>query len=211
MGKYTLSDIFKGNFPVTQYFGANPAYYAQFGLAGHEGVDWGTDNGTDILAPFDGVVLRNDWQNDYKNYGKVVVVWDPVQKCAVWFCHLSIEYVGNGQSVKKRQILGKTGSTGNSTGPHLHFNFCATDAYGNRLNTDNGFLGFLNCLDPNLVTWQLGGSTPDASEIVRQAEESARKTESLVVSALKSGDPQAKAKLATTKDICKSTIQKIEA
>lgn len=54
-------------------------------------------------------------------------------------------------------------------------------------------------------------STPNADELVRQAEESARKTETLVTSALKSGDPQAKAKLKTTKDICKSTIIKIDA
>ncbi len=155
MAKYILSDIFVGDFPVTQTYGNNPQYYSQFGLAGHEGIDFGTPTGTPILAPFDGIILRDTF--DDKDYGNFTVVWDPKQLCAVWFCHLQDVTTKAGDTVTKGQVLGHTNNTGNTTGPHLHFNFVETDANGNRLNMDNGYQGFLNALDPSLVSWQLLG------------------------------------------------------
>lgn len=163
---YKLSDIFEGDHPVSQYYGANVGYYSQFGFTnGHEGVDWATPTGVKVLAPFDGVIIRDVDDPKSGAYGTHLVVWDPVQKCAVWFCHLSENYVSPGQSFKRGDVLGKTGNTGNSTGPHLHVNFVETDASGNRLNTGNGQKGFLNILDSKLVEWQLGtqGTTPDPS------------------------------------------------
>ncbi len=156
---YKLSDIFEGNYPISQKYGNNKAYYLKVSGGtlknGHEGVDWATPTGVKILAPFNGIILR-DTEASVKNvYGGHIVVWDPVQKCAVWFCHLSSNSVVRGQIVKAGQVLGRTGNTGNTTGPHLHVNFVQTDAYGNRLNTNNGSLGFLNILDPKLVQWKL--------------------------------------------------------
>lgn len=155
MAKFILSDIFIGNYPISQRFGAWPEYYSRFGLKGHEGVDWATPTGVQITAPFNGIVLRQDYQSDYKNYGKLVVVWDPVQCCAVWYAHLSAEYVQNGQRVLKGQVLGRTGATGNVTGPHLHFGLVETDRYANRLNKNNGYVGFINPIDPANVQWVL--------------------------------------------------------
>lgn len=159
MGKYKVSHIFKGNYSVSQYYGENPSYYKQFGLAAHEGVDFPTPIGVEILVPFDeGVILRDN--DDFKNnaYGDFVVVWDPKQHCAIWFCHLSENFVSYKDTVKKGQVIGKTGNTGNSSGPHLHINFVETDERGNRLNMNNGYQGFLNILDTNLVTWELGSN-----------------------------------------------------
>lgn len=151
MAKYSLGSIFQSDFPVTQVYGANPDYYGQFGLAGHEGVDYGTPNGTPFIAPFDGIILRDTF-ND-KDYGNFTVVWDPTQLCAVWFCHLQDVTTIAGVKVTKGEILGHTNNTGNTTGPHCHVNFVETDALGNRLNTTNGFQGFLNILDTNLVSF----------------------------------------------------------
>ena len=168
MAKIILSDIFEGNYPVSQTFGANPAYYGQFYIygvkqKGHEGVDFATPIGVNIKAPFDGRVLRVGYQTDFSNYGKVVVLWDSVQKCAVWFCHLSETNVAIGAQIKKGQIMGKTGSTGNVTGSHLHFCIVYTDANGNRLNAGDGYGGFFDCLDPNKVQWVLGGGSTQPS------------------------------------------------
>lgn len=163
MGKYILGDIFIGDFPITQNYGNNPAYYKQFGLAGHEGIDFGTPNGTPIVAPFDGQILRDTFGD--KVYGTFTVVWDPLQKCAVWFCHLQDVITKIGDKVKKGQVIGHTNNTGNTTGPHLHFNFVETDANANRLNMNNGMQGFLNALDPNLVTWKLGVVTPPSQSV----------------------------------------------
>lgn len=158
MSKYILSDIFEGNYPITQKYGERPAYYKQFNLAGHEGIDFKTPIGTDILSPFDGKIIRDIDDPKSGAYGNYLVDWDQKQKCAVWFCHLSVNFVKIGDVVKKGQVLGRTGNTGNSTGPHLHFNFVETDAVGNRLNLKNGYQGFLNSLDPKLVQWVLGSS-----------------------------------------------------
>lgn len=161
MAKYKLSDIFQGDYPVSQRYGQNPDYYKQFGLAGHEGVDYATPVGVTILCPFEeGVVLRDVDDPKSGAYGEYVVVWDKVQKCAVWYCHLSQNNVTVGQVVKRGQALGSTGNTGNSSGPHLHANFVETDDQGNRLNMSNGYQGFLNILDPNLVEWIPINSSP---------------------------------------------------
>jgi len=150
---YTLSDLFIGEYPVSQKYGVNAAYYKQFGLAGHEGVDFATPVGVQVVAPFDGVILR-DMDSIAKDYGRFVVLWDPIQKCAVWYCHLDSNSVSYGDKIKRGQVIGRTGNTGNSTGPHLHVNFVETDALGNRLNLSNGFQGFLNIHNSKLVKWQ---------------------------------------------------------
>lgn len=162
MSKYKISDVFIGNYPVSQYFGERPDYYKQFGLAGHEGVDYATPVGVQIIAPFNGEILRDvDLPGD-KDYGDFIVVWDPVQHCAVWYCHLSENRVSFGQKVTKGQVLGTTGNTGNSSGPHLHLGFTEGDANKNRLDKGNGYQGFKNILDPNLVQWALGGNPSPA-------------------------------------------------
>lgn len=159
MAKYILGPIFQGNPPVSQVYKNNPEYYKQFGLAGHEGVDYATAVGVPVIAPFDYKILRDNDDFKNNNYGNFIVVWDPVQKCAVWFCHLSENNVSFNQTGKKGDVLGKTGNSGNSTGPHCHVNFVETDAGGARLNMNNGYQGFLNILDSNLVEWKLGGTT----------------------------------------------------
>ncbi len=163
---HILGDIFEGDYPISQYFGADPEYYGQFTIygvkqKGHEGVDWATPVGAKIIAPFDGIVLRQDYQNDYRNYGKVVVLWDAKQKIAVWFAHLSEEYTNDKQSFKKGEVLGKTGITGNVSGPHLHFGIVETDQYGNRLNAYDGYGGFINPLDTSKIKWVLGQNAED--------------------------------------------------
>lgn len=165
---YTLTDIFKGNYPVSQTFGARPDYYSQFYIygvrqKGHEGVDFATPVGVDILAPFNGRILRVGYQPDFPGYGNVVVLWDPIQRCAVWFIHLSTYSVSVGQSILKGKVMGKTGNTGNSTGAHLHFGIVETDANGNRLHKYDGYGGFINPLG-GAVQWVLG--TPPIDEYV---------------------------------------------
>lgn len=168
MSKYILSDIFKGSFPITQRYGENPASYPMFVVPGHEGIDWAMPNGTELVAPFNGVVLRDTMLD--KDYGNFLVVWDPVQRCAVWYCHLKSTPVSTGDKVIKGQVVALSNNTGRSTGPHLHANFVETDAVGNRLNMNNGKQGFLNILDPNLVEWKLGDSAVITQPIPQQAQ-----------------------------------------
>lgn len=150
---YKLSDLFEGNYKVSQKFGANPSYYSRFGLKGHEGVDFRTPVGVWCSVPFaKGQILQNGYS---PIYGKYVVIWDPKQLCAVWYCHLSSVDVVPGQILQRGARVGKTGNTGNSTGPHLHVMFFLTDKYANRLHRNNGYVGGHNILDPKLVSWTL--------------------------------------------------------
>ena len=154
-----LSDIFIGKFPQTQGFGERPEYYKQFGLAGHEGVDFGTPNGTPIISATDGVVVRDIDDPKSGAYGIHCVVWDKIQSCATWYCHLQENKVNIGQVVVKGQLLGYSNNTGNSSGPHLHFNLCRTNAAGARIDTDNGYKGFINPNDGRIARWNITNPT----------------------------------------------------
>jgi len=153
MAKYQIQDFTIEDFRITQNYGDNVEYYKTVSKGalrnGHEGVDFATPIGTKVYAPFDGKIVR-DAVGD-RDYGNFVVIWDPVQKIALWFCHLQDSIVENGQTVKKGDYICRTNNTGRSTGAHCHVNFCETDENGYRLNTGNGSLGFLNVMDSNLV------------------------------------------------------------
>jgi murein DD-endopeptidase MepM/ murein hydrolase activator NlpD len=82
----------------------------------HTGVDFAVKTGTPVLAVADGKIENANWG---KSYGNQVV-----QKVAggwVIYAHLNAARVKSGAIVKKGQIVGESGNTGNSSGPHLHF------------------------------------------------------------------------------------------
>ncbi|NBW77944.1 MAG: M23 family metallopeptidase [Betaproteobacteria bacterium] len=87
------------------------------GLAFHSGVDFNAAPGTPILAAGDGVVLKVDHNDSYGNYVEVLHLDDVVSK----YAHASGFVVQEGQKVLRGQKIGVVGSTGRSTGPHLHF------------------------------------------------------------------------------------------
>ena len=93
----------------------NPRYAAKR----HTGIDYAMPVGTPVLAVADGKIINV--MSD-KSYGNVIVLEASANgvKYNVWYCHLSSSTVKKGASVTVGQELGKSGNTGNSTGPHLH-------------------------------------------------------------------------------------------
>lgn len=90
----------------------------------HGGIDFPVSIGTNVGASADGVVvistaLRNS-DGSYRSYGEYIAI-DHGNGVRTYYCHLSSRNVNVGDTVKQGQIIGKSGSTGNSTGPHLHF------------------------------------------------------------------------------------------
>ena len=83
----------------------------------HHGVDFGARRGTPILAAADGKVIFSGWMN---GYGRVIKIRHK-DSYVTLYAHQSRLKVKVGQSVKKGQIIGYTGNSGRSTGPHLHF------------------------------------------------------------------------------------------
>jgi murein DD-endopeptidase MepM/ murein hydrolase activator NlpD len=85
----------------------------------HLGVDYGAPKGTPVRTVGEGVVDFSGWQN---GYGNVVQVQHGNDR-ATLYAHLSRVDVKKGQRVEQGQRVGAVGSTGWSTGPHLHFEF----------------------------------------------------------------------------------------
>lgn len=104
--------------PITQRFGENPASYIKFGLAGHSGIDYGVPIGTQVAAAAPGKVEKAE--NDPTGFGNYIKI-DHGNGIKTIYGHLSHWGVMVGQQVMEGQVIGQSGNTGNSTGPHLHF------------------------------------------------------------------------------------------
>jgi murein DD-endopeptidase MepM/ murein hydrolase activator NlpD len=83
----------------------------------HEGIDIAASSGTPILAAASGTVIHAGWLGGYGN----LVVVDHGDGLATAYAHASSILVGVGQRVSQGQTVSLVGSTGNSSGPHLHF------------------------------------------------------------------------------------------
>ncbi|KPJ68292.1 hypothetical protein AMJ44_06740 [candidate division WOR-1 bacterium DG_54_3] len=83
----------------------------------HTGIDIANKQGTPVKAADSGEIIFSGW---WDGYGKAVVV-DHGRMTTTVYAHLSRIYKGVGAVVAKGQIIGLVGSTGYSTGPHLHF------------------------------------------------------------------------------------------
>jgi murein DD-endopeptidase MepM/ murein hydrolase activator NlpD len=83
----------------------------------HEGIDIGASSGTPIWAAAAGTVIWSGWRGGYGN----CVVVDHGNGLATLYGHSSALLVPVGQRVSQGETIALVGSTGNSTGPHLHF------------------------------------------------------------------------------------------
>jgi murein DD-endopeptidase MepM/ murein hydrolase activator NlpD len=93
----------------------------------HNGVDYGVPTGTPVWTVGDGTVIRSNYS---KGFGKIV----EIRHANNWisqYAHLSKRLVKVGQRVSQKEIIGKVGSTGLSTGPHLHYGLKKNGKYVN--------------------------------------------------------------------------------
>lgn len=104
----------------------SPAFTSSFGMRthpilggrrAHKGVDLAMPAGSPIYATADGTISRADW---YSGYGLYVAI-EHGGELQTRYGHMSRLNVEAGQQVKKGDIIGYVGSTGRSTGPHLHY------------------------------------------------------------------------------------------
>jgi len=85
---------------------------------GHRAIDVGAPTGSAVMAADGGFIGFAGWTD--VGYGYLIVV-DHANGFATYYAHLSNIYVFEGQAVERGQVIGAVGSTGWSTGPHLHF------------------------------------------------------------------------------------------
>lgn len=120
---------YKNIYCVSQYFG-NTSFAASgaYNGKGHNGIDFGAPEGTKVVAALDGVVLATGNTDIYKgcySYGK----WALIQHdngLSTLYAHLSHIAQAKGDQVSTGDLIGYTGNTGYSTGPHLHFSVYAS-------------------------------------------------------------------------------------
>jgi murein DD-endopeptidase MepM/ murein hydrolase activator NlpD len=84
----------------------------------HAGLDLAAPSGTPVYAPADGTVLSSDWSKS--GYGLMITI-DHGFGLTTRYAHLSESLVAPGDKVSRGDQVGKVGSTGRSTGPHLHY------------------------------------------------------------------------------------------
>jgi murein DD-endopeptidase MepM/ murein hydrolase activator NlpD len=101
----------------TDSFGVRGNPFGGGGAEFHPGQDIAAPCGTPVLAPADGKVVEAGWKN---GYGQTVVI-DHGNGLTTRYGHLSRIEVTAGQELRRGDQLGQVGSTGRSTGPHLHY------------------------------------------------------------------------------------------
>lgn len=105
----------------------------------HLGVDFGAPTGTPVRAVADGVVKTASRNGGHGNY----VHLDHEGPYETSYSHLSAILVKKGQKVRQGDIIGKVGSTGMSTGPHLHYQFFVNGQYRNPMTVELPMTGSL--------------------------------------------------------------------
>lgn len=105
------------NTRITAGYGNRKNPFTNRGSEYHKGIDFAGDMGTPIKATGNGVVIFAGWQSGYGN----VIILSHGYGFTTLYGHNSKLLVKKGDKVKKSQVISKMGSTGRSTGPHLHY------------------------------------------------------------------------------------------
>ena len=129
------------NVRVTGEWANGPAFYAQFGMKGHNGIDLGMATGTPVYASDDGVIQFEGWGQNNSWMGTPAGICVLIRHAWGYtgYAHLSNTVINNGQAVSRGQLIGHSGNTGASTGPHLHWETLPPNP-----DFRNGFAGRVN-------------------------------------------------------------------
>ena len=105
------------NGKLTDGFGCRRNPFGGYSPEFHAGQDISAPEGTPVVAAADGIVTFSGWQ---RGYGQIVIV-EHAGQVATRYAHLSRRDVTAGQQISRSSQIGLVGSTGRSTGPHLHY------------------------------------------------------------------------------------------
>lgn len=144
---------------LTQKFGERPKVYAQFGLKGHNGIDYAAEAPNEkkpLYAPMEGIVSEVGDTAD-KGYGKYIRIVNQTPDSQGRFKEVTLGHfdsimVTKGQSVMLGEQVGIMGSTGFSSAVHVHFGLRHIDSQKNVLDYNNGYKGAVDFL-PFIISW----------------------------------------------------------
>ncbi len=112
------ASVFQATWPVAGRISAAFGEVSRTSPRGHSGIDIAADYGDSVGAAAAGQVVDAGWSS--LGYGNLVVL-DHGGSVETWYGHLNVILVKVGQRVRAGELIGRVGSTGFSTGPHLHF------------------------------------------------------------------------------------------
>ncbi|OHA86396.1 MAG: hypothetical protein A2726_02670 [Candidatus Zambryskibacteria bacterium RIFCSPHIGHO2_01_FULL_35_32] len=133
------------NIYITQYFGKTVDAKRLYSSGTHNGIDFRASRGTPVKAVLDGVVKgfgNTDEQKGCYSYGKWILIDHP-NGLSTLYAHLDLIKVSSGQTIKTGEVIGYSGQTGYSTGPHLHLTVYASQGiigiqkYSSSINCKN--------------------------------------------------------------------------
>ena len=129
------------NVRITGDWAGWPEFYSKYGMRGHNGIDIGVGTGTPVYAAEAGVVHFEGWgqNNSWMGNSAGICVLLRHGWGYTGYAHLSRTVIGAGQNIAKGQLIGYSGNTGLSTGPHLHFETLPPSP-----DWKNGFAGRVN-------------------------------------------------------------------
>jgi len=119
----------------------------------HYGQDFSVPYGTDVYATGDGMIIESGWNSG--GFGNYIVI-DHGYGLRSTYGHLSEINVSKGMNVKRGDLIGLSGSTGTSSGPHLHYQI---DQFGQDKNPINFFNNDISTEEYNEMIQTLGSRT----------------------------------------------------
>jgi murein DD-endopeptidase MepM/ murein hydrolase activator NlpD len=158
----------------TQHFVGNYDWYKANSVVGHNGTDWGVPVGTPLYAVADGVIEWVDTDVDdkgaIKGWGNYIRIWHPDYGFHSFLAHMREQSkLKKGDVIKQGDVVGYTGNTGWSTGPHLHYSVRLAKPDSQYLGTTANTKGYV---DPLLFhdwvnAWLVpsSGGSSDTSEL----------------------------------------------
>lgn len=138
---FNIGKPFRGDYQLSLGFGRQhrdptlESKYTEFGVLGHDGADFALPMDTPVIAVADGEIVRAG----PGDYGTTIVIQHAWGKS--YYGHLDKVIETTGKKVTKGQLIGLSGNTGLSSGPHLHFGIKP-----NKNDGDNGYYGKINPL-----------------------------------------------------------------
>ncbi|MDP1760520.1 MAG: peptidoglycan DD-metalloendopeptidase family protein [Candidatus Woesebacteria bacterium] len=140
MADISLRVPFNGDYPATFAFSATSdneeikKKFTEWGITGHNGIDYGLPEGTEVVAAADGKVIQ---AGDNGDFGISITIQHSWGQSL--YAHLKETKVSQDQEVKAGDPIGLSGQTGAAFGEHLHFAIKPNDS-----NINNGYLGFVD-------------------------------------------------------------------
>ena len=131
----------------------------------HSGTDIGAAMGTPVVAALAGTVAISDFLG---GYGLTVVLEHEKSTRETLYAHLSEVFVKPGDEIKQGTVIGRVGNTGNSTGPHLHFEFRQLTSQGWVTLNPGAQLEY--GLARLIESWQTADASPQAQKALHKLE-----------------------------------------